>query len=307
MKNSFFLKAALISLMSFPLLWGFQSRQAQTEETETTASDTLSTLSVMSFNIRYDNPEDGSNVWKNRLPKVNAFLDSIAPDVIGAQEVLHNQLEDLLSAHSGYAYYGVGREDGLEKGEYQPLFWKKDNFELIDKGHFWLSETPNTPSLGWDAACERTAVWVILKKKKTGREFFFLNTHLDHMGQTARANSVRMIKERALSLAGDREIVITGDFNADPSSDVILAMEDNEGQPRPLLNSRVYAKEVSGSDWSFHDFGKEPENERTIIDYIFIGSDGGDILSNEILTEDDSDKGHLYLSDHAPVLVTLLL
>lgn len=305
--NLFHLKRTLSALLGCALLLGCQPKEAKSTEATSTSDDAAATISVLTFNIRYDNPDDGANVWANRLPKVNAFLDSIAPDVIGAQEVLHNQLEDLLGAHPDYDFYGVGREDGLDKGEYQPLLWKKDRFEVVGKGHFWLSETPDKPSMGWDAACERTTVWAILKEKTTGRELLFMNTHLDHMGQVARANSVRMIKERALELAGDREIVLTGDFNADPSSDVILAIEDNEGLPRPILDSRQYAKEKSGADWSFHDFGHLPVAERPLIDYIFVGSDGTDILTNAVLNEDDSDQNHLYLSDHAPVLVKIAL
>ena len=261
-------------------------------------------MKVMTFNIRLDTPDDGANTWSNRLSKVNAFLDSISPDVIGAQEVLHNQLHDLIAAHPGYDWYGVGREDGLEKGEYQPLFWKKDRFEALDKGHFWLSETPDKPSFGWDAACERTAVWAILKDKETGKELLFLNTHLDHIGETARINSITMIKDSLFTIVGDREFVAMGDFNADSSTNVIKSMLSNENMPRKVFDSRSLAAKVSGPEWSWHDFGREPLEKRVLIDFIFLSSEDIEVLSHDVLAEEDA-PGHLYLSDHAPVLATI--
>ena len=257
------------------------------------------TLNVMTFNVRYDNPDDSLNVWARRLPRVTAFLDSVAPDLLGAQEVLHNQLEDLSAALPGYDRYGVGREDGLREGEYQPLFWRRDRFRAVDKGYFWLSETPEKPSLGWDAACKRTAVWAILRDSISGREILVMNTHLDHMGKVARSESVKLLIERAFTLADGREIILTGDFNATPSSPVITALG------RAFRDSRQEAGWISGADWSFHDFGKISEPERERIDYIFVSPGDLDIVRNETPAEDDSDPGHLYLSDHAPVLTEL--
>lgn len=305
MRKNVLLSGALLMFISSLTLVGCKKDKSHDDESETAqveATNPTSPISVLTYNVRYDNPGDDNNNWGRRLPKVNAFLDSIASDVIGAQEVLHNQLGDLLAAHPGYDYYGVGREDGKEKGEYQPLFWKKERFELVDKGHFWLSETPEKPSHGWDAACERTAVWAKLQDKLSGRAYLFMNTHLDHVGEKARANGVRMLKERARILSGDSlEIVITGDFNADPSSSVILDMLDGG----LLRNARSVASEVSGPEWSYHDFGKLPLPERPLIDYVFVSSDGSDVLSSSVLAEEDQDKGHIYLSDHAPILVKL--
>ena len=264
------------------------------------------TLTVLTFNIRFDNPGDSLNAWPNRRPRVDAFLDSVAPDLIGLQEVLHSQLQELLAAHPAYEGYGVGREDGLEKGEYQPLLWRKERFEAADKGHFWLSETPDTPSKGWDAACERTAVWALLRDKVSGREYLVMNTHLDHMGETARIESARMLKSRALRLAEGRPIILTGDFNAGPDSSVIALIKASEGSDRPFIDSRDSALRTDDNLWTYHDFGRYPLDQRERIDYIFLsGFSGDEIVSQTIFDEEESDPAHVYLSDHYPVLLEL--
>ena len=300
------IKANLILLASLLLLSSCAGSETKQGESDQNAAHPSDEIKVMTFNIRLDTPVDSLNVWANRLPKVDAFLDSISPDVLGAQEVLHNQLQDLLAALPGYEWYGVGRTDGKEEGEYQPLFWKKDRFEALDKGHFWLSATPNEPSFGWDAACERTAVWALLRDKETGEEILFLNTHLDHIGEVARINSITMIKDSLISIAGDRDFVAMGDFNADKETNVIKAMLDNGNSPRRILDTRSLADEVLGPEWSWHDFGREPVEKRELIDFIFLSAEDPEVRSHAVLAEEDAPD-HLYLSDHAPVLVRMAL
>ncbi len=261
-------------------------------------------LKVVTFNIRYDNPDDGINTWQNRLPSVNRFITDTDADVMGLQEVLHNQLTDLKNNHPDYEGFGIGREDGDKAGEFCPVFWKKEKYDVLDKGYFWLSENPETPGLGWDAACERTAVWVVLKDKATQKELLFINTHLDHMGQVARTNSVELLLKRMDELAAGRPIILTGDFNAEPTSGVVVALTDPDN-PLSVTDTRTLAAEnKSGTEDSFHDFGKIPADKRPLIDFVFVRNGSFTIQAHEIVDETDEPE-HVYLSDHNPVIVTL--
>ncbi len=127
------------------------------------------TVNWATFNIRYDNPADSLNNWKYRKDTVAAFIKANQLDIVGMQEVLHNQLEDLKQRLPEYAEVGVGREDGKTQGEYAPLFYRKDRFEALDSNTFWLSQYPDSVGfIGWDGACTRIATWAKLKDRKTG-------------------------------------------------------------------------------------------------------------------------------------------
>lgn len=140
-------------------------------------------MNVMSFNIRMSTKSDGANWWEYRKDLAANVIKFYDVDMFGAQEVLHNQLTDLLDRLPDYGYVGVGREDGKTKGEYSPIFYRKDRFSVVKSGNFWLAEDMNAVGKkGWDAACERVATWAVFKDKESEKEFFFLNTHLDHMG-----------------------------------------------------------------------------------------------------------------------------
>lgn len=254
-------------------------------------------LNVMTFNMRYDNPEDGENNWRFRRERVARAIEMNRADVFGAQELLLNQLNDLKGLLPGYAEVGVGREDGAGAGEFNPVFYRTDRFELLDWGTFWLSETPEKAgSKGWDGACERLATWTVLRDRD-GREIFFINTHLDHVGETARREGVSLLLERIALLSAGRPVVLTGDFNAEPESEVIAHVVESG----LLHHTRDVAAERQGPYWSFSDFGKIPEAERTLIDYIFV-NDGFETLLHAVLP-DTLDGGHV--SDHAPVMAKL--
>lgn len=258
-------------------------------------------LNVMSYNIRYDNPGDGDNQWKYRKDFAADLVKFHNADIFGAQEVLHNQLMDLSQRLPGYAYIGVGREDGKTKGEYAPIFYKKDRFSLVKSGNFWLAEDMNAVGKkGWDAACERVATWGIFKDKATGKEFFFLNTHLDHMGKVARHEGAALVLEQAKQLAGNLPVLITGDFNAAPDDEPIRVLTD-PNDPRHLINSRTIAAFKYGPEGTFHDFGKIPYKEREWIDYIFVKGNIR-VLRHGVLTD---TLDHLYPSDHYPVIATV--
>ncbi len=264
-------------------------------------------VTAMSFNVRYDNSEDAPHTWAKRKALIAQIIQENEVNVLGTQETLHHQLEDLKGLMPDFAVLGVGREDGKTEGEYSALWYKKERFELVNNGHFWLSEQPDSIGMkGWDAVCERIATWAILKDKETAKEFFVLNTHFDHVGMVARAKSVALIKNKVREYAGERPFIIMGDFNADPKDNVVLTMTDAIAKTpakTPYYDSRLRAKMKKGSDWTFHDFGEIAEQERTRIDYIFVSKAWKVLLNENIRT----DKGEIYASDHSAVLTILRL
>ncbi|MCR2031117.1 endonuclease/exonuclease/phosphatase family protein [Alistipes timonensis] len=250
-------------------------------------------LTVMTLNMRYDNPEDGANNWRFRRERIAELIRSEAVDLLGTQEVLANQFDDLQALLPGYRAVGVGREDGARAGEFNAVFFRSDRFELLDSGVFWLSENPETPgSKGWDGACERLATWTVLRDK-SGGELLFINTHLDHIGEQARREGVALLLRRIETLRAGRPVILTGDFNAEPSSPVVARVVADSA----LRSAWDTAPIRSGSAWSFSDFGQLPEEERPLIDYVFYGG-GLEVVSCSILPD---TLGGGYLSDHAPV------
>lgn len=262
-----------------------------------TACGSATSLSVMTFNMRYDNPEDGQNNWRFRRERIAGVIKAQEVDVLGTQELLSNQFNDLSGLLTGYQGVGVGRLDGAESGEYCAVFFRKDRFTLLDSGTFWLSETPEVVgSLGWDGACERIATWVVLRDRD-GRELFFIDTHLDHVGQVARDEGVSLLMKRIETLSGGRPVILTGDFNSEPGSSVVAHVQKDG----VLHDAKAIAAQRSGTDWSFSDFGQIPEAERPLLDYIFVSGDI-EAVRYEVLP-DIFDGG--YVSDHAPVMAVV--
>lgn len=262
-----------------------------------TACGSATSLNVMTFNMRYDNPEDGDNNWRFRRERVAEVIKAQDVDILGTQELLSNQFDDLSGLLTGYEGVGVGRLDGAQSGEYCAIFFKKDRFTLLDSGTFWLSETPEVVgSLGWDGACERIATWVVLRDKN-GQELFFIDTHLDHVGQVARDEGVSLLMQRIETLRGGRPVILTGDFNSEPGSSVVAHVQ-KDGM---LRDAKAIAAQKAGPDWSFSDFGRIPQAERPLLDYIFV-SGQIEAARYEVLP-DTLDGG--YVSDHAPVMAVL--
>lgn len=260
-------------------------------------------VNVMSFNIRMDNPEDSLNNWKYRKDVAAQIIKDQNIDIVGTQEVLNNQLQDLLERLPDYNYIGVGREDGKQKGEYAALFYKKERFEEEDSGTFWLSETPDVAgSKGWDGACERVASWAVLKDKETGKKIFAINTHLDHVGETARQKGVTLLIDRTKELSNGLPVIITGDFNAERESGVIKhALDPNNSMQ--LFDSYAIASTTDNAKWTFHDFGKLLEEERPYIDYIFVNKS---VIVDEYKVMDEK-LNDIYLSDHCPIVAKLTI
>lgn len=178
-------------------------------------------LRVASYNIRYDNKGDAAegNGWEQRLPYMAALIQFNDFELMGAQEVMHHQLNDLLASLPGYAYVGIGRDDGKTKGEYAPIFYKTERLGLITSGHFWLSEITDRPNKGWDAALPRICTWAKFEDKASGITFYHFNLHMDHIGVEARKQSAALVLEKAKEIAGDEPVLLTGDFNVDQESD----------------------------------------------------------------------------------------
>ena len=252
-------------------------------------------LNVMTFNVRYDNPGDSLNSWSYRKDVAADVIKINDVDLLGTQEVLANQMHDLKQSLPAYQTIGVGRADGKTEGEFSAIFYKKDRFTEEKSGWFWLSETPEIAgSKGWDGACERVATWAILKEIETGKRVFFINTHLDHVGEIARKKGVELLLERAKAEGKGLPIIITGDFNATPESEVIAHIVEN-GE---FHDSRLIAQEVKATFGTFHAFGRIPMEDRQIIDHIFV-SEPISVLSYEVLPD---DLNGVLVSDHNPVL-----
>lgn len=259
-------------------------------------------LNVMSFNIRYDNPDDGPQNWHHRKENIVRMINFYNLDIIGMQEVLVSQLNYLKDNLKGYQAVGVGREDGKEKGEFSPVMYRRERFKETKSGTFWLSETPEKVSKGWDAALERIATWVILQDKATGKEFIFMNTHFDHRGKQARIESAILLKAKASELAKGLQLILTGDFNLPPESEGIQTIIKPDGK-NTLVNSSSVATYSYGPNWTSTGFADRPFDERRVIDYIFL-KNIEKVNRYAVITEKLND---LQLSDHCPVFVQLEL
>ncbi|MFQ9315909.1 endonuclease/exonuclease/phosphatase family protein [Dysgonomonas mossii] len=255
-------------------------------------------LNVMTFNIRLDVPSDSLNSWQYRKDNAAEMVRMNDVDILGMQEVLLNQMNDLKELLPQYTAIGVGREDGADKGEFSPIFYKKDRFSAIESGTFWVSETPEVAgSKGWDASYIRVATWAILKEKATGKEIFAINTHLDNDGLIARKEGGNLLLKKAEELGKGLPIVLTGDFNDTPQSEAIKNITD-ASKTNHLLDSKTIALKTSGTDWTFHNFGRLAESERPLIDYIFVSKQ---IKVQDYAVLPDTLNG-TFVSDHKPVL-----
>lgn len=252
------------------------------------------------FNIRYDNPADTPNDWNQRKERVCQFIQDKGLDIIGMQEVLHHQLNDLKAGLPGFATIGVGREDGKTAGEYAPLLYRTDRFDVLDSNTFWLSQYPDSVGfIGWDGACTRIATWAKFKEKATGKVFMAVNTHFDHIGTEARKNGALLIIEKIKEIVGDQPAVLTGDFNVNEASEAYQTLTTHAFV---LKDAHKIADKTTGPNYTFHDFGRLPPNERERIDFIFV-TPQINVLKSEIAQEPKGTTG--YLTDHNPQFATI--
>lgn len=252
-------------------------------------------LKVMSYNIRQGSADDGDNSWIFRSSSTLEMLEDQMPDVFGVQEALGYQVE-YISEHSiAYDYVGVGRDDGNQKGEYMAIFWSEKTMSVLEWGTFWLSETPDVPSKGWDAACYRTATWALMEVKKTGQKFYFVNTHLDHIGVDARREGLNLIVDKIASINHEGlPMVLTGDFNMIPSAPELKELDAK------MNSTRLVAIESDNHN-TFNGWGKGTKDQ--IIDYIYI-SGFSSCLEYHTVTDEYAQRK--YISDHYPIVSRLI-
>ncbi|HLW07337.1 MAG TPA: endonuclease/exonuclease/phosphatase family protein [Marinilabiliaceae bacterium] len=252
-------------------------------------------INVASFNLRFETVHDGENTWSNRRDFVKELITYHEFDIMGTQELHHSQISDLLQM-KGWKYTGGGRDDGINKGEHSAIFYKEDRFKLLESGDFWLSETPDIPSKGWDATCcNRICSWGKFKDKKSRKTFFVFNVHFDHEGLQARIESGYLMTRKIEEIAERYPALLCGDFNSNPDTEQIQHISSQ-------LNDSYLISELPpyGPVGTFNGFKiNAPLKDR--IDYIFV-SNHFKIHKYGALT--DFKEGR-FPSDHLPVVVNL--
>jgi endonuclease/exonuclease/phosphatase family metal-dependent hydrolase len=285
------------------------------------ADETAQAFRVMTFNIRYDNPGDGENGWVHRKDKVASVIRLHQADIAGLQEALKHQIDELAERLPEYAWFGVGRQDGKVGGEFTPIFYRRDRLEVVEKGDFWLSETPEKiGSKSWDAALPRIATWGKFKDKKSEEQFFLLNTHFDHVGLTARLESAKRLRSWAESRVKELPVIVIGDFNCLPTSPpiqwltcarVVTNTIDGDAAVKPVVAScsdcllcdaiERTKKPHHGPTSTWNGFG--PLVPLRKIDHIFV-TERVDVLQHAILADHWDSR---WPSDHLPVLAEVEL
>lgn len=224
-------------------------------------------LFVGTYNVRNQNDGDAKagNGWTVRGKALCEQIDFEDPDVFGTQEALHGQVADLERMLDGYGSIGVGREDGKQAGEYSAVFYKKDRLRLLDSGNFWLSPTPEKPTIGWDAACIRICTWGQFEQKATGLKFYFFNLHMDHVGLKARSEAAKLVVKKIREIANGAPTVLTGDFNVDQHNDIFKTFTTSG----ILVDTYDKAQRRFIENGTFNDFDPNLKSDSRI-DHIFV-------------------------------------
>lgn len=259
------------------------------------AQETRNEVKVISFNIRNSSEmserQDGSYYWTYRKDAVAKMLVAERPDAIGLQEALIDQIVFLDSALVGYQRVGVGRDDGATEGEWMAIYFRRDRFDLVKSATYWLSETPDKPSRGWDAACRRTVTVVQLRDRISGKDWVYMNTHLDHVGKTARAESTKQLRK----LADEWDavpIVIGGDMNSTLEDTIFQTLTEVR-----LLSARDLAP-ITDNKLTYNAYGKGKAQQ---IDHFFVRK-----LRPLAFRTLDGNYGVPYVSDHYPVMMSFV-
>ncbi len=253
-------------------------------------------VKVMSFNIRLDVKSDGENWWENRKDKVAGLMKYYAADFIGGQEVQHHQLVYLKEQLTGYDHIGVGRDDGKEKGEFSCIFYNKEKFQPVKQGTFWLSQTPDTVSMGWDAVCNRVCTWGLFRLGKTQKMIWVFNTHFDHMGKLARVESAKLILAKMKELTSGKQypVVFMGDLNSKPVDEPVSILNSALNNARTISEEPPYGP---ADTWNGFKFNQKPDG---CIDYIFTNRYENLKVTKFASITDSYDLK--YPSDHFPVM-----
>ena len=257
-------------------------------------NDKPAEITVISYNIRMGVAKDGTNSWEYRYPASAMMISDQKPDIFGLQEAYDFQVKYMDEYCDGYKSVGVGREDGKSKGEHMSIFYNKKKIALLKWGTYWLSETPDKPSIGWDAACIRTATWALMKDKASGGEFYYVNTHLDHVGPIAKKKGLKLIVDRIKEMNPQGyPMILTGDFNTEPHEAEIL------GELDTLMNSARNTAVATDNGDTFNGWGKG----KGVIDHIY-WSGFSTCTSFEVIRKPYMDRK--FISDHYPVKACLI-
>lgn len=286
---------------------------ATTRPDSARTNDPAEAIRVMSFNVRYGTAKDGANAWPHRRDMVFDVIRDHQPDVIGMQEVLKGQLDQLLRALPEYKSLGVGRRDGIAIGEFAPILYRVDRFEVLEQGGFWLSDTPTVPgSTSWGNTIPRICTWAHLRDRRTGRSFYFYDTHLDHRSPPSQQRSAEMIAMRIDQHPNPSDpVILVGDFNAAEDTTTIRYLKGEVDRayettkhppPSPQLRDTfrvVYPDAIAVGTFN----GFRGDRSRAKIDYVLV-SDGIEVLSAAII---HASKDGRYPSDHFPVTATIIV
>jgi endonuclease/exonuclease/phosphatase family metal-dependent hydrolase len=258
---------------------------------------------IMTFNVRYDNPVDSIYAWPQRANQVCSFILKENPDILGMQEVLWSQYIYIDSALTGYASVGVGRDDGAREGEMNPVFFRKEKFDIVRTITFWLSDTPDIPgSKGWGASLPRIVTWMELVNKNNHEHFFFFNTHFAHDSDSAKVMSSMILMKEVSMITDGFPFIITGDFNMIPASPGYSILT-GPAESVPLLKDTYISSEKRpfGPSYTFNGFSDKTGRSR--VDYIFVRN-GMKVQEHKTFIK--KDRG-IYISDHWPVEATVSL
>ncbi len=275
MKNQTICGLFLCLLSFLPL--GLRAEDSQSDD-----------LKVVSLNMRYGEAKDGTNSWQYRFPATIMMLRDQVPDVMGVQEALGYQIGMVLYDCENYKSIGVGRENGKKQGEHMSLLYNKKTISLSKWGTYWLSETPDKPSKGWDAACKRTATWALMKCKKSGKKFYIVNTHLDHVGVEARVKGLQLVVDRIAQMnKKNYPLILMGDFNVLPNDDALVGLNE-------VMKDTRKAAAKTDNLHTFNNWGRS----KSIIDYIYFK---GFSQCKEFQTIQKKYAERAFISDHFPI------
>ena len=250
-------------------------------------------IAVLSYNIRYNSSGDGLDLWNLRKTELIDQIKQLDPMSFGVQEATLTQMKDLEAGLPDYDYVGVGRDDGATKGEFSAIFYKRSELRVLREGTFWLSETPEKVSVGWDAALPRICTYAQFELTSSKRTFWHFNTHFDHMGETARAESAKLIVSKITALVGNGEgLVLSGDFNVEPNEEPILLLNDSFEDPANTIG-------LKGPIGTFSGFQLDAPLDRRI-DYIF--TKNVEVKTYQHL--DTKRANGRWISDHLPVFLS---
>lgn len=255
------------------------------------------TIKLMTYNIKLDYPKEGENSWVERKDFMIGQIKFYEPDIFGVQEAMPNQMKDMDTMLDNYNFVGVGRDDGKDEGEYSAVFYNKNKFNIIESSTFWLSQTPEKVSMGWDAVCNRVCTYALFEDKISKKRFWVFNTHFDHVGTVARYESAQLIIKKIKELNIENyPVALMGDFNLEETNESIQYILKHLNDSKAVSKSGVFGPNGTFNNFEFH----KPVTHR--IDYIFVSSNTIDVNKYAVLSDSKDCK---YPSDHLPVYIEI--